>query len=589
MKNINLNGTWKLYWSTLERGIRPGAARKCETLNPSRAFDATVPGSVHLDLMRAGIIDEPAEGLNALACRWVEECFWFYRRSFTAPALARNERAWLVFETLDLAAAIHLNGREVGRHANAFRPCRIDVTEYLRKGENQLVVEIESGLYRSSEKQSSKLESRSMLCKRPWLRKTQSSFEWDWAPRLLNVGITGNARLEITSMPRVETVALATDVDDRLATGTVHARAIIEGAASGDRKAVISVAIPGTGARVSRTVTVKQGIQKFELDLTVPKPELWWPVGHGHQHLYDAIISVTVAGKNVYSARKRVGFRKIRINQSPHPESGRYFIIEVNNKPVFAKGGNMVPADVILQRIDRTRYTALVDKALEANFNFLRIWGGGLYESDDFYELCDQKGIMVWQEFIFACARYPGNDEEFYHDVKQEAEYQVRRLSSHPSLVAWCGNNEIEMFYQNYGYDKGDIMPDYCLYHHLLPATVNSEDGTRFYQPSSPYSPDVQNPIRDDMGDQHPWSIGFGDNDFRKYRKMECRFPNEGGILGANGLATLRKCLPPGHEFPGSFAWGQHDNSVYFWDFAYEAPDMMLKDMLGKKLDKRSL
>ena len=252
------------------------------------------------------------------------------------------------------------------------------------------------------------------------------------------------------------------------------------------------------------------------------------------------------------------------------------------------KGGDFVPADMIPARLDRARYAALVDRALEANCNMLRIWGGGLYESDHLYELCDAKGVLLWQEFIFACAKYPATDADFLADVKCEATYQIRRLAHHPSLVVWCGNNEMEEGNFHWGYEKGVAHPDYALFHMVLPVLLKQEDPDRYYQPSSPFSPDHESPRRDDMGDQHPWTVGFLNTDFRDYRKMSCRFPNEGGILGPTALPTVMACLPAGQEHPGSFAFEAHDNGIAFLgDHCY--PDEMLEQWLGLSIEKMSI
>ena len=227
-----------------------------------------------------------------------------------------------------------------------------------------------------------------------------------------------------------------------------------------------------------------------------------------------------------------------------------------------ARAGTSSRPDLLQARIDRARYDALTDLALEANFNFLRIWGGGLYESDDFYELCDEKGILVWQEFIFACSRYPADTLAFLNEVVEEARYQVRRLASHASLVVWCGNNEIEWLYWDHEHLRPSYLPDHVLFHDVLPDVLRDEDGTRFYLPSSPISPDGAFPNADDRGDQHPWSIGFENIDFREYREMICRFPNEGGILGPSSLPTVLECLPEDERRLDSPSWFLHDNTI---------------------------
>jgi len=219
----------------------------------------------------------------------------------------------------------------------------------------------------------------------------------------------------------------------------------------------------------------------------------------------------------------------------------------------------------------------------------LRVWGGGQYESDAFYDCCDERGVLVWQEFIFACAKYPAFDEKFLADVKLEAAHQVRRLAHHPSLVVWCGNNEMEEGNFHWGYERGVAHPDYALFHMVLPVILKREDDTRYYQPSSPFSPDHEAPRRNDMGDQHPWTVGFANTDFRDYRQMPPRFPNEGGILGPTALPTVLACLPPGQRFPRSFAWEVHDNSVSYWGGDRPYPDVMLEQWLDRSVEGMSI
>ena len=493
---------------------------------------------------------------------------WFYRRAFDAPTLAPGERAWLTFDRLELAAVIYLNGVEVGRHANAFYPCQIDITEQMREGENVLVVGVEAGLFHASERPSEGygMQYDCKLTKRVWLRTVQSSFEWDWSTRLLNVGLSGDVALEIASDLRVDgLVALAT-VSDDLQTGRVTARLFAEGLADGPQAGVLSVDLTGlpnlSGLSVEIRVIIQPGANRLEATLDVPNPDLWWPVGHGAQPLYTVRAALAVGGQVIAEEARVVGFRRVRVNQAPHPapQGGSYFIIEINNKPIFCKGGNLVPEDMIPARLDRARYETLVDRALEANFNLLRVWGGGVYESDDLYEICDARGVLMWQEFIFACAKYPTTDPEFLADVKREARYQVRRLAHHPSLIVWCGNNEMEEANYHWGYEQGVAHPDYALFHMVLPIILKEEDNTpsgRYYQPSSPYSPDLESPRRADMGDQHPWAIGGGNTEFHDYRALISRFPNEGGILGPTALPTVLACLPEGQRDPDAPAFPQ--------------------------------
>lgn len=586
-ERIDLNGTWKVRWYDNQRGDRHTRLFEPDAVL-DRAWDAQVPGEIHEDLIRLGLIKEPTLGLECLSARWVEEMFWHYRRSFQSSSLLVGERAWLVFEGLALAAVIYLNGKEVGRHANYFYPCRLDVTDHLIDGENILVVTVESGLVHAADKQTKGLEHVPDAApqKRPWLRIVQSSHGWDWSPRLLNVGIHGNVYLERTSALRIETLVVLAKLDSQLERGSVTARLIVEGFI--ETKVTLTVSLPEKDLTQTIEFVVKPGTNRLEAVIDVERPELWWPIGHGAQPLYTVNAKLSWDG-NEWVDSRRIGFRHVRINQEPHPEQGHYFIVEINGKPIFCKGGNFVPADIIFNRINRERYVTLIDRAVESNCNFLRIWGGGLYESDEFYDLCNERGILVWQEFIFACNRYPGYDEAFYNDVRKEAIHHIRRLAHHPSLIIWCGNNEMEWGGLEWGWEKGIVAPDYVLFHRLLPSLLREEDGTRYYQPSSPFSPDGAPPNADESGDQHPWNIGFADNDFRKYREMICRFPNEGGILGPNALQTVMACLPPGMDQPGSFAWELHDNSVSFWGGSKPYPDEMLEFWLGKSIDTMSV
>jgi len=583
-QRIDLNGTWRLRWYDGERGdALERAIGDHADLLPS--LDAQVPGEVHLDLMAAGLIDEPAVGLNHLRSRWVEESVWYYRRTFQAPALTEGQVAQLYFEGLDIAAAIYLNGQKVGDHFNAFYPCRCDVTDALQPGENTLVVRIEAGLFATSTRSSLGygMKPGSELAKRNWLRKTQSAFGWDWSTRYLNVGIFGDVTLDISQAARFDRLVPLATVSDDLSQGQVTARVICEGLSETALAGDLTVELLGTDVKATVPVEIAAGEQALEAQLTLDNPDLWWPIGHGAQPMYEVQATLTVAGTVIGQETRRIGFRRVYVNLDPHPESGNYFIIEINNKPIFCKGGNFVPADIILYRPDCAHYETLIDRAIESNSNLLRIWGGGLYETDDFYELCDEKGVLVWQEFIFACAKYPATDEAFRADVQREATYQVRRLANHPSLVVWCGNNEKEWGEFTWGYEHGVASPDYVLFHRVLPSILRQEDGTRFYWPSSPYSPDCHDPNREDMGDQHPWSIGFAYTDFRDYRPMICRFPNEGGILGPTSLPTMMACFEPGQAYPHSFSWEKHENSVATWGETV-APDNMVMDWLGKSV-----
>ncbi len=586
LNKLDLNGTWNLRWTDTERGGRRWYALH-EEIDPLRYIPAQVPGEVHLDALKAGLIADPYLGANCLAARWTEQCFWSYRREFDASTeIVESPHIWLNFEGLDYFAEIFLNGVLVGRHENTFYPCRVEITGKLRSGKNLLVVHLDGGLFGTADKPSygytpESVNDREKITKRHWLRKPQSQFNWDWSTRLINVGIFKPVTLEWSrDAARLDQLVPLATLSPDLQEGLLKVRWFAEGLRPGETPATLIVEIPEAGVSTRASVTIKPGLHPLEAQVTVPHPKLWWPVGHGAPDRYKVKVALEIDGTVIGARSVHVGFRRVVINQDTHPQSGRYFIVEINNRKIFAKGGNFVPADMIFTRIDRARYETLIDRALEANYNLLRIWGGGLYESDDFYDLCDERGLLVWQEFIFACSKYPIQDAAFFDNVKKEAVYNIRRLASHPSLIIWCGNNEMEWGAWHWGYDQGVIHPDHALFHITLPRMLSEEDGTRYYQPSSPFSPDGKDPVADDAGDQHPWSIGFSDTDFRNYRKMICRFPNEGGILGSTALPTMQACLIDGQRFPGSFSWQLHDNSIDCWQEP-SPPDQMIRFWLA--------
>jgi beta-mannosidase len=474
-----------------------------------------------------------------------------------------------VFEGLDLNAVVFLNGVEVGRHGNAHRPCRIEVTGKLQPGENVLSVRLESGLYGVADKPGSDYATapETLLNKRHWLRKAQYQCGWDWNPRLINVGLVGDVRLEWSDQPWIEQLVVYPEFLGGGPEAVLHVRAFVVSPCSGPTDGRLVLVLPEAACDVESRVTIEPGESRLDSLAWIGRPRLWWPVGHGEQALYTIEAELEIEGQVVSSASRRTGIRRVRINQDSHPETGQYFIIEINDRPIFCKGGNWVPPDMVPASVEPERYRRLVELAVEANCNLLRVWGGGTYTPHALLEACDELGVLVWHDLLFACARYPADDPQFLAEVREEVTWAVRELAAHPSLVVWCGNNELEWGAWDWGYDKqGRCLPDYALFHHVLPAILKEEDPSRPYWPSSPYSPDHHHPNDPLLGDQHPWSVTLGEfgPDFWHYRDFVDRFPNEGGVLGASSPATLRQCLGEPFAFR-SPAWEHHDNACNFW------------------------
>jgi beta-mannosidase len=583
---IDLNGTWGLGWDDTMRKI---AARPTLDVDDGPFLtEAIVPGEIHLDLMRAGLADEPNLGLNTAKSRWIDDTVWWYHRDVDLDTKATARRAWLCFDQLDLTARVFVNGELVGTHSNSFYPFRAEVTEHLKAGSNHIAVEIQGTAGGPGKGSVLHGEQDWNRFKRPWLRKPSYQFGWDWSSRYLNVGIEGDAYLLVaTADIMVGRAVPLSEVSEDLATATVRARVELQNVSDKPVSVKLNASISGVSAEA--TVEVAPGEDVYEAVVTVKDPELWWPNGQGAQTLHDLTIKVT--GKGLDETRTgTLGFRRIVIDQSKHPEKGKYFVVQVNNRPVFCKGGNTAPLDSIPVRVDRERYQRLIDLAVESNFNFLRVNGVGIYESDVFYELCDKAGILVWQDFTFSCSWYPGSDQEFLEDIQKEAIYQVRRIASHPSLAIWCGQNESEWLYRKNDWTAPNL-PDYHIFHLLIPRVLEHNDPTSYYAPCSPHSPDSTDYPNDDFsGDQHPWIIGMGNWDIRDYRVQPARFSTEGGILGPASLPTLQEIVED-HEHPvSSPGFHLHDNTIAQVTTDRRAlPEDMLSHLFGKEPSELTL
>lgn len=583
--SINLSGKWKVVWNDGTKGFND--ENSFLSYNPKldslRYKIVDVPMDLNLAMQKRGMFGDINYGTNTLAATWVSMQYWQYYRYFNVPKEALNESAWLVFERLDYNATVFVNGVEAGSHKNAFIPCRMDVSGKLKEGTNIITVSIESGLFDVADKEYSSYnnELKVKLNKRIWLRKPAYQFSWDWTPNMINVGITGNVSLEWKETARLDQIVTYIKMSDDLSSAELTIRPFIQGLNT-ESDIAVEVSIKETNQKATIQAKLTKTLSPFEVKMKVDKPKLWWPVGYGSPTLYTVKVELKEKGKLIDSGTRRIGFRKIEVDRSAHPEVGNYFTIKVNNHKIFMKGGDWVPADMIYSSVNKNRLEKLVNMALEANFNILRIWGGGEFAGNNLLDLCDEKGLVVWHDFLFACSKYPGDNLEFYNSIKREVTWAVREFSYHPSLIVWCGNNEVEAGSFSWGFDtRGKIIPDYVLYHHLIPVIIKAENPEMFYWPSSPYSENYEDPNSPITGDQHPWGVSLGSDDvnFYAYRHYVDRFPDEGGFLGASSPATLRQFLPKDEQYVRSLSWDHHDNMVNFAsdkDVTYRATEYWL-------------
>jgi beta-mannosidase len=500
---------------------------------------ATVPGCVHTDLLRAGLIPDPYLDLNEALVQWVGQADWRYETTFPGSGAQRGERTDLVFGGLDTVARVELNGVVVAETRNMHRTYRFDVGRLLRDGDNELAVTFRSPV-RAVDQFSEELGRRPHVNHHPYnaIRKMACNFGWDWGPDLATVGIWKGVCLESWSRARLASVRPLATVSG--ATGTVRVHVDIERAPGTDGDLPVSVAV----GDVSGSGRVPAGATSTVLEVAVEQPELWWPVGYGAQPRYDLHV---VLGDELDVWDGRIAFRTVEL-RTDGDDAGTSFLFLVNGDPVFVKGANWIPDDCFLNRVTRERYAARIQQSKDAGINLLRVWGGGIFEQDDFYELCDEQGILVWQDFLFACAAY-AEEEPMRSEVEAEVRDNVTRLVSHPSLVLWNGNNENLWGYWDWEWKERLDGRTWgaAYYYELLPALVAELDGTRPYSPGSPSSLDpARHPNDPAHGTMHVWDV-WNQRDYTAYRDYRPRFVSEFGWQGPPTWATLTRAV---HDDP---------------------------------------
>ncbi len=532
MQSVSLNGEWKL-----------------SRIGTQDTVAAVVPGCVHTDLLRAERIPDPFYRDNEADLLWIGETDWQYERMFTVPReLLEQPHVRLVCAGLDTLATLFLNGVEIGRADNMYRTWEYDVKSSLRAGDNTLVIRFDSALnyLRRRDREERVLPAwvgSDKVHGGTWLRKEPCNFGWDWGPKVVTAGIWRDIAL-------IGFEARLTDVhirqDHRKGQVTLRINAEAEGVSGGAYTADISV-WDGETQVASTSAAFTSGMAAVEL--AVENPKLWWVNGMGEQPLYRVEVRLnSAAGITLDQQQKRIGLRTLVLDRHAD-EWGESFQFVINGIPFFAKGANWIPADVFASRMNPERYERLIKDAADAHMNMLRVWGGGIYEADVFYELCDECGIAIWQDFMFACATYPGFDQAYCRNVAVEAEENVRRLRHHPSIALWCGNNELEQgLVGDEWTDRTMSWEDYStLFDRLLPEVVQRVDPDRAYWPSSPHNPtgnryQHSNP---ESGDAHLWDVWHGKKPFEWYRTCFHRFASEFGFQSFPEPATMNTVTEP--------------------------------------------
>jgi len=508
-------------------------------------YPASVPGCVHTDLLTNKLIDDPFYRDNEQNLQWVGKTDWEYQTTFeVTPEILRRANIDVVFEGLDTYANVFLNDEPLQNTDNMFRTWRIDAKRQLKAGANTLRIRFRSPINEvlpRMAKMSYQLPAGNDQGEKtsPHTRKAPYQFGWDWGPRFVTSGIWRPVYLEPWNEARVDDLHI---LPKQVTAAAASVTAEVEVMADKNSSATIIIEdLTDKRVAAKREVSLTAGSNRVVLDFVVPHPALWWPNGLGAHPLYTFKARLLIAGKPVDETTTRTGLRSLELRQQPDA-SGKSFTFVVNGVPVFAKGANWIPADSFPTRISKSKYRQLLESARDSNMNMLRVWGGGIYERDDFYELCDEMGILLWQDFMFGCSLYPG-DQAFLDNVRQEAIDNVKRLRNHPSIVIWVGNNEIESGWFHWGWKSqlpASLWDDYLkIFYGVLPEVCSSLDPSRPYWPSSPSSNLEDDNESQKMGDVHYWQVWHAALPFSEYEKQFPRFMTEYGFQSFPQLETV--------------------------------------------------
>lgn len=520
---LSLNGTWQV------RG-------------QNWSGEGQVPGCIHTDLMKAGQLPDLWWRDNEAKHHWVAGEDWTYSRSFEVSAdTLKAAQVLIQAKGLDTLATLTLNGKVILKADNMFRTWEVDVKDTLLEGTNQIEAHFASPI---PPMQAGSDEKRlpgwnlyhEDFAGKSYLRKMACGFGWDWGPMAPTAGIWRDMDLLVVEKSRITDLR----IEQKHSAGKVELdlHTTLEGVQNGTWK--VNVKKDGS------VVAEADGSSCPSIGLE--NPELWWPNGMGEQPLYDVEVEFLVDGEVQDRSSRRIGLRTLALERKPD-EFGESFRFVVNGRAVFAKGANWIPCDVFIPRISDETYAHLIQSTVECDMNMIRVWGGGIYEEDIFYELCDEKGIMIWQDFMFACSTYPTFKPDFMENVRHEVRDNLRHLRHHPCIALWCGNNELEQgLVQEDWTDHAMSWEDYLpLFDELIPEVIAEEDPGSNYWPSSAHTPGEfrHNHNHERAGDAHAWSVWFGGQPFEAQRTWMYRFMSEFGFQSFPEPKTVESFTEP--------------------------------------------
>jgi len=514
-------------------------------------FPATVPGDVHLDLLKDGKIPDPFYRDNEAKLQWIEQAGWEYKTVVDAtPVTLARDHVELVFEGLDTACTIYLNGQRIGASDSMFQEWRFDVKSKLHAGQNDLRIVFPAPM-KAAEAIAEKdpWHSRTHTDPKGYIRKAVYEFGWDWGPRFATSGVYKPAYLEVWDSARVQDVFVE---QETVTPVSAHLDVHVDILASKETKTNVSISygLAGEELHMDRAVTLAAGTNRISFPIEIAYPELWYPSGYGAQPIYHFHVSVKKDGRELDDANVKTGLRSVVLRRELD-KWGRSFEFVINGIPVFAKGADIIPFDSFPDRVTTEKYRHILQSAKDANMNMVRLWGGGYYETQEFYDICDELGLMVFHDLMFGNNWQPGT-YDFKQNIEREAEYQMTRLRNHPSIVLWDGNNETEELREWNG--NGQLPPavheriweDYLTeFSGILARTEARVDPEIPYWPSTPSADYEELTDAYQSGDNHDWSVWHGGADFTDYEKRPWRFVSEYGFQSFPEMKTIESFTLP--------------------------------------------
>ena len=583
-------GSWKLKDFKPGEGVKQSAFK--EHFSTKEWIDVSVPGDVHKALIKAGRIKDPFYDKNELDCFWMEESEWWYRNQFMYKQnpLQPDERLLLIFYGLDTYATVWLNEEKLGTHENMFRPAIFDVSKHIHTDQqNTLAICFEPPLEHVKDIPAPSWgPPRKQQAKRNVMRKAQFGYGWDWGPHLPTIGIWRTVEIKRERQAAIKGIHFATvEINQKKDNAIVSVKVEVERFAGNEPLEIaITLVSPDDTKKVfEKSINLNSKGKNLikEESISVKQPKLWWTHDLGKPYLYTLKVKLLKDNKELGNIEQKVGIRTLKLDQSPdQDEKGTYFFrFVLNGVPIFSKGANWIPADSFVGSLTAERYEQLLTAACDANMNMLRVWGGGIYEHDAFYEICDRIGLLIWQDFMFACAPYPEDNPVFIEEVRAEVCYQVKRLRSHPCMALWCGNNENQMIYHRVAMfrEHNNPLPGLLYYDKIIPEIVQKLDGYVPYWPGSPWGGIQPNSMEE--GDVHDWYVWHGsplkDEDWERLRKIRSsgptpedvsfvhyaedmgRFISEFGMHASPVYETLRRCMPVDQLYHHSPSMDHHN------------------------------